>query len=159
MSVISEERFAYLAEQGLLFGAETKNSALANDSSIFIQIEATTKPLTFIFGANVEALAWVESFIGTTLTTPTTLTAYNYKPSSTFTPTAVIRTASAASVAGTQRGNNQVGSGNAGTSVGGSTSTRPTTLAIGEKLTLKLTNKGGTAKCLSVGVYWTEVID
>lgn len=148
----------HYAGEGYLFGAEVRNGTLANDATIFIQIEATTKPVELVFGANVEALTWVDSYIGTTLTTPTTLTAYNYKPSSTETATAVVRTATAASVAGTQRGNNQTGSGSGGNAVGGSSTSRPSTLAPGEKLTLKLTNKGGTSKSVSLAVYWTEVI-
>lgn len=155
--MINQDIFAHLAEEGYVFGAEIRNGALVNDGTLFIQIEATTKPLTLSFGAGVEALTWVDSFVGTTLTTPSTLTAFNYKPSSSEVATAIVRSSTTVTTLGTQRGNNQTGSGSAGTGVGGSIMSRPSTLAIGEKLTLRLTNKGGTAKSVSAGVYWTEV--
>ena len=158
MAQITEEITTYIATQGFLFGAEVRNNALANDGTLFLQIEAGTKPVTFIFNADVEALAYVDTFIGTTLTTPTTLTPFNYKPSGAVTTTAIIRTATAATTIGTARGTRQTGSGNPGQGVGGSSAGRPTTLAAGEKITLRITNKGGAAKCASVGVYFTELI-
>ena len=147
----------HYAEEGYVYGAEVRNGALANDAALFLQIEATTKPVTLTFGSGVEALVWVDSFVGTTLTSPTTVTAFNYKPSVLTPSTAIVRTATAATTIGTQRGNNQAGSGVGGTGVGGSTISRPTTLMPGEKLTLRLTNKGGANKSVSIGVYWTEV--
>lgn len=158
MPNITEERMFHYAEEGYLYGAEFKNGAVANDATVFIQIEATTKPVTFVFGANVEALAWVNSFIGTELASPTEIAEYNYKPSETTPATAVVRVSATATTLGTQRGDNQTGSGSGGTGVGGSQSSRPTTLQPGEKLTLRLTNKGGANKSISVGVYWTEVM-
>lgn len=157
MPLITEDRLFHYAEEGYVYGAEVRNGALANDGTLFIQIEATTEPVTLVFGAGTEALTWVDSFVGTTLTTPTTLTPFNYRPEVITAATAIVRTATAATTLGTQRGNNQTGSGSGGTGVGGSTTTRPSTLAPGEKLTLRLTNKGGTNKSLSTGVYWTEV--
>ena len=158
MPVIVEDRIFHYAEEGYIYGAEFRNGAIANDGTLYLQIEATTKPVTLVFGAGCEALTWVDSFVGTTLTTPATLTAYNYKPSELTPATAIVRTSAAVTTLGTQRGNNQTGSGSGGNGVGGSTTSRPTTLAIGEKLTLRLTNKGGNSKSLSVGVYWTEVM-
>lgn len=156
--LISQPLVEHLAEEGYVFGAEYRNEVLANDGTQFIQIEATTKPVTFIFGAGVEALHYVDSFFDSTLTTPTTMTPFNYKPSSTEVATAIVRHATAASVLGTPRGNNQIGSGNNPSSgVGGSVTSRPTTLAPGEKITLRLTNKGGGTKSTSVAVYWSEV--
>ena len=157
MPVITEDRLFHYAEEGYVYGAEVRNGALANDGTLFIQIEATSKPVTFTFGAGVEALTWVDSFIGTTLATPTIITPFNYKPSVTTPATAIVRTSTSVTTLGTQRGNNQAGSGGGGTGVGGSTSTRPTTLVPGEKLTLRLTNKGGTNKSVSLGVYFTEI--
>lgn len=157
MPLIVEERLFHYAEEGYAYGAEIRNGAVANDGTIFIQIEATTKPVTLIFGAAAEALTWVDSFIGTTLTAPTTLTAFNYKPSVTTPATAIARSSLAVTTLGTQRGNNQIGSGAGGTGVGGSTASRPSTLALGEKITLRLTNKGGANKSISLGVYWTEI--
>lgn len=157
MPLIVEDRVFHYAEEGYVYGAEVRNGALANDGTLFIQIEATTKPVTLVFGSGVEALAWIDSFVGTALTTPTTITPFNYKPSNLTAATAIIRTSTAVTTLGTQRGNNQTGSGSGGTGVGGSTSSRPSTLAPGEKLTLRLTNKGGTNKSVSVGVYWTEI--
>lgn len=158
MPLITEERLFHYAEEGYVYGAEVRYPTVANDAPVFIQIEATTKPITLVFGAGVEALTYVDSFAGTTLTTGlSTLTAFNYKPSVSTPATAVVKTATAASVLGTSRGNNQTGSGSGGTGVGGSTTTRPSTLAPGEKLTLRLTNEGGTNKSISLGVYWTEI--
>lgn len=147
----------HYAEEGYVYGAEFRNSAVVNDGTLFLQIEATTKPVTLVFGSGVESLAWVDSFVGTTLNAPTTLTPFNYKPSVTTPATAIVRTSAAVTTLGTQRGNNQTGSGSGGTGVGGSTTSRPTTLAPGEKLALRITNKGGTNKSVSVGVYWTEI--
>lgn len=158
MANIIEEVSQYIAIQGYLFGAEVRNNALANDGTLFLQIEAGTKPVTFIFNTDVEALAYVDSFIGTTLTTPTTLTPFNYRPGSAVTTTAIIKTATAVTTLGTARGTRQTGSGNPGQGVGGSSAGRPTTLAAGEKVTLRITNKGGAAKCVSVGVYFTELL-
>lgn len=158
MSQITEELSQYIASQGYLFAAEVRNNALANDGTLFLQIEAGTKPLAFIFNADVEALAYVDTFIGTTLTTPTTITPFNYKPSSAVTTTAIIRTATAATTLGTARGTRQTGSGNPGQGVGGSSAGRPSILAPGEKITLRITNKGGSAKCVSEGVYFTELL-
>lgn len=158
MPNITEDRIINYAESGYVYGAEYRNAALANDGTLFLKIAATTKPVTFNFGAGVEALTYVDSFISSTLTTPTTLTAYNYKPSVATAATAVVTTATAQTALGTQRGNTQVGSGiTPGQSAGGSTVGRPTTLAPGESITLRLTNKGGAAKCTSIAVYWTEV--
>lgn len=157
MPVITEDRIFHYAEEGYVFGAEYRNAALANDGTLFLKVTATTKPVTLVFGAGVEALTWVNSYSGTTLTTPTTLTPYNYLIGGTEVATATIQVATAASVLGTQRGNTQVGSGAAGTGVGGSTTSRPTTLKPGNSVTLALTNKGGTAKSVSVGVYFTEI--
>lgn len=157
MPLITEDRVFHYAEEGYVYGAEVRNGALVNDGTLFIQIEATTKPVTLVFGAGTEALTWVDSFIGTTLATPTTITPFNYRPEVITEATAIVRTSTAVTTLGTQRGNNQAGSGSGGTGVGGSTTTRPSTLAPGEKLTLRLTNKGGTNKSLSAGVYWTEV--
>lgn len=157
MSYISFDRTAYLSEQGYVFGAEIRNGAIPNDGTLFLQIEATTKPVTLVFGAGVEALVWVDSFVGTTLATPTTVTPFNYKPSSTEVATAIVRTSTTVTTLGTQRGNNQSGSGAGGTGVGGSTISRPSTIVQGEKLTLRLTNKGGTNKSITIAVYFTEV--
>lgn len=157
--LITQDLAEHLAEEGYIYGAEVRNPTLANDGTLFLQIEATTKPITLVFGAGVEALTHVDSFVGTTLN-PTTnlLTPFNYKPSIATAPTAIVRTSTAVTTLGTQRGNAQTGSGSGGTGVGGSASTRPSTLAPGEKLTLRLTNEGGTNKSVSVGVYWTETI-
>lgn len=158
MPQIVQSEQEYLAIQGFEFGAEVRNPALANDGTLFLQIEATTRTVILNFGAGVEALTWVDSFIGSTLTTPTTVTPFNYKPSSTRTATAVVRTSAAVTTLGTARGTNQSGSSGLGNSgVGGSSQTRKTVLAPGQKVTLRLTNKGGAAKCVSVGVYFDEV--
>lgn len=159
MPIINEDRLFHYAEEGYVYGVEYRNAALANDGTLFLKIAATTKPVTFSFGAGVEALTYVDSFVSSTLTTPTTLTPYNYKPSTATAATAVVTTSTAQSALGTQRGQNQAGSGTVpGQSAGGSTTGRPTTLEPGESITLRLTNKGGAAKSVSVAVYWTEVI-
>lgn len=157
MPAIVEDRLFHYAEEGYVFGVEYRNGALANDATLFLKVTATTKPVTLTFGAGVEALTWVNSYHGTTLTTPTTLTPYNYLVGGTEVATAAIQVATAASVLGTARGNTQVGSGSAGTGVGGSTTTRPTTIKPGNSITLALTNKGGIAKSVSIGVYFTEI--
>lgn len=155
---ITYPRNEYLAEQGYVFGAERRIESLADNGTLFIQIEATTKPVTLVFGASVEALSFVDSFIGTTLANTTPITPYNYKPSSAEVATAIVRTStSVPTTLGTQRGSNQTGSGSGGNGVGGSTTGRPTTLAPGEKLTLRITNKGGNSKSVSVAVYWNEI--
>jgi len=158
MSMITSEISQYLASVGYLFGSEIRIPELANDGIAVIQIEAGAKPVTLVFGSTVEALTYVDSFIGSTLTTPTVLTPYNYKPSAGITASAIVRTATAVTSSGTPRGVSQIGSGNPGNSAGGSSISRPTTLAPGEKLMLRLTNKGGAAKCVSLGVYFTETI-
>ena len=155
---IIETTNEYLAIEGYVFGSETRQPALTNNGTLFLQIQAGTRPINLVFGANVESLTQIDSFIGGTLTTPTTLIPFNYKPSSAFTTSAIVRTATAATGLGAQRGQNQAGGGNVGNGVGGSVTGRPSTLTPGEVLTLRLTNLGGAAKSLSAGIYFTEVI-
>lgn len=157
MPVVTEDRLFHYAEEGYVFGAEYRDGALANDGTLFLQITATTKPVTLVFGAGVEALTWVDSFSGTTLASPTTMTPYNYKIGGTETATAVIKRSLTVTTLGTARGNTQIGSGAAGTGVGGSSTSRPTNLQPGQSVTLRLTNKGGTTKSTSIAVYFTEI--
>lgn len=157
MPVITEDRMFHYAEEGYVFGVEYRDGALANDGTLFLQVVATTKPVTLVFGAGVEALTYVDSYSGTTLASPTTITPYNYKIGGSEVATAIVRRSLTVTTLGTLRGNTQVGSGAAGTGVGGSATSRPTNLQPGQSVTLRLTNKGGTTKSASIAVYFTEI--
>lgn len=154
-NLISQDLIQHLSNNGYTFAAE-KRFSVANDALVTIQVEATTKPVTLVFGAELEALTYVDSYIGATLTTPTTLTPFNYKPSSTEVATAIVKTATAFT-GGTKRGESQAGAGNPGQSIGGSSRSTPTTIVPGEKVSLVLTNKSGTTKSISLGAYFSEV--
>lgn len=157
MPLLTEQIEQYIAEQGYLFFSEVRNDSLANNGTLFLKIAAGTRPVALVFDANVEALTYVESFTGTTLTTPTTLTINNYNIASENTASAVVTSATAASVAGTQRGTSQKGSGGPSFGAGGSSQSRPTFIPAGGDITLKLTNVSGTAKSIATGVYFTEL--